>query len=45
LGKAERAKQWAADISQGHNILVFLETSGLLLFGLSGLAILIGKLF
>ena len=45
LGKAERAKQWAADISQGHNILAFLGTSGLLLFGLAGLVILVGNLF
>jgi hypothetical protein len=45
LGKAELAKQWAADISQGHNILVFLGISGLLLLGLSGLAILVGRLF
>jgi hypothetical protein len=45
LGKAERAKQWAADISQGYNTLTFLGTSGLLLFGLAGLAILVGRLF
>lgn len=43
--KAERADQWVADISKGHNILIFLGLSGLLLFGLSGLAILVGKLF
>jgi hypothetical protein len=45
LGQAERAKQWAADISQGYNILAFLGTSGLLLLGLSGLALLVGSLF
>jgi hypothetical protein len=45
LGQAERAKQWVADISQGYNILAFLGTSGLLLLGLSGLALLVGSLF
>jgi hypothetical protein len=45
LSKAEKAKQWAADISQGYNVLVFLGTSGLLLFGLSVLAILVGNSF
>jgi hypothetical protein len=44
LDKTERARQWAADISQGYNILAFLGTSGLLLLGLAGLAILIGRL-
>lgn len=45
LGKDERAKQWAADISQGYNFLAFLGTSGLLLLGLSGLALLVESLF
>jgi hypothetical protein len=45
LGVTERAKQWAADISQGYRLLAFLGTSGLLLIGLSGLAILVGRLF
>jgi hypothetical protein len=40
LSKTEQAKQWAADITQGYNMLAFLGISGLLLFGLSGLAIL-----
>ncbi len=42
---AERSKQWAADISKGHNILAFLGTTGLLVFGMSALAILAGKVF
>jgi hypothetical protein len=42
---AERSRQWAADISQGYNILTFLGTSGLLLIGLSGLALLVRNLF
>jgi hypothetical protein len=45
LSKDERAKQWAADISQGYNFLAFLGTSGLLLLGLSGLALLVESLF
>jgi hypothetical protein len=45
LDAAERYKIWEADILHGYNLLAFLGTSGLLLFGLSGLAILAGKLF
>jgi len=45
LDVAERFKIWNADILRGYNLLAFLLISGLLLFGLSGLAILIGKLF
>jgi hypothetical protein len=42
LDMAERYKIWEADILHGYNLLAFLGTSGLLLFGLSGLAILLG---
>ena len=45
LDAAERFKIWNADILRGYNLLAFLFISGLLLFGLSGLAILIGVLF
>ena len=45
LDAAERYKIWEADILRGHNLLAFLGTSGLLLLGLSGLAILVGRLF
>ncbi len=45
LDASERFKIWQADILHGYNRLVILEISGLLLLGLSGLAILIGRLF
>ena len=45
LDVAERFKIWNADILRGYNLLAFLFISGLLLFGLSGLAILIERLF
>ncbi len=45
LDMAERYKIWEADILHGYNLLAFLGTSGLLLFGLAGLAILVGRLF
>jgi hypothetical protein len=45
LDLSERTRQWAADISRGHNALAFLGTAGLLLLGLSGLALLVGRLF
>jgi hypothetical protein len=45
LDMAERSRRWVADISRGHNILAFLGISGLLLFGMAGLAILVGNLF
>jgi hypothetical protein len=45
LDMAERSRQWAADISQGYNILTFLGTSGLMLCGLSGLVIPVWNLF
>ncbi|MEJ2749869.1 MAG: hypothetical protein P8183_18465 [Anaerolineae bacterium] len=34
-----------SDIFRGHKLLAFLMISGLLLFGLSSLAILVGRLF
>ena len=45
LDTAERFKIWEADILHGYNLLAFLGTTGLLLFGLAGLAILAGRLF
>ena len=45
LDMAERYKIWEADILHGYNLLAFLGTSGLLLFGLAGLTILVGRLF
>ena len=45
LDATERYKIWETDILRGYNLLAFLGTSGLLLFGLAGLAILVGRLF
>lgn len=45
LDAAERFKLKEADILHGYNLLAFLGISGLLLFGLSALAILVGRLF
>ena len=45
LDATERYKIWEADILHGYNLLALLGTSGLLLFGLAGLAILVGRLF
>ena len=45
LDAAARLKIWNADILRGYNLLAFLGISGLLLFGLSALANLIGRLF
>ncbi len=42
LAPAERATLWGADISRGKNLMAFFGISGLLLFGLSFLAL---KLF
>ena len=42
---AERSTLWAADTFRGKKLLAFLGISGLLLFGLSLLAILVGRLF
>jgi hypothetical protein len=44
LDMAERSRIWTADILHGYNLLGFLVISGLLQFGLSALAILIGGL-
>ena len=41
----EGFKLWTADTLHGYNILAFLGTSGLLLFGMAGLALLVGRLF
>jgi hypothetical protein len=45
LDMDERFKLWVADTLHGYHILAFLGTSGLLLFGMAGLAILVGRLF
>ncbi len=45
LDAIERYRIWASDIMQGYNLLAFLGITGLLLIGLSGLALLIGRLF
>jgi hypothetical protein len=45
LDATERFRIWEADILHGYKLLAFLGISGLLLLGLAGLAILIGKLF
>ena len=45
LDAIERFRIWEADILHGRNLLAFLGISGLLLFGMSGLAILAGRLF
>ncbi len=43
LDMAEQLKSWEADVLHGNHLLAFLGISGLLLFGLSGLAVLIGR--
>ena len=45
LDAAERFKIWEADILHGYNLMAFLGISGLLLLGLAGLTILVGRLF
>jgi len=40
----ERFKLWRAETMRGHNLLALLGTSGLLLFGLAYLAILVGRM-
>ncbi len=45
LDEAEGFRLWKEDSLRGYNLLALLGTSGLLLFGISGLAILVGKLF
>jgi hypothetical protein len=41
----EGFKVWTADLARGYNSLTFLGISGLLLFGMAALAILVGGLF
>lgn len=41
----ERFKFWETDTFRGYHLLAFLGISGALLIGLSGLAILVGRLF
>lgn len=45
LDASERFKIWQADILHSYHLLAFLGICGLLLFGLAGLAILVGRLF
>lgn len=45
LDLAEQLKNWQADVLHGYHLLAFLGITGLLLFGLSGLAVLIGRQF
>ena len=45
LDMAELYKIWETDNLHGYDLLAFLGISGLLLFGLAGLAILVGRLF
>ena len=45
LNMDERYKRWMEDTLRNYRVLAFLGTSGLLLFGLAGLAILVGSLF
>lgn len=45
LNMVDLYKIWRADLLHGYQLLAFLGISGMLLFGLSGLAILLGRLF
>ncbi len=45
VGKEERFKIWEADLLRGYSLLAFLGTSGMLMFVLSGLTILVGRRF
>ena len=45
MDSADRANLWAIDIIRGKNLLAFFGISGLLLFGLSYLVILVRRLF
>ncbi len=45
LDATERFNIWEADILHGYNLLAFLGISGLLLFGLAELAVLVGGMF
>lgn len=44
MDRDERFKIWAADISRGYNFMLFLAISGLLMFVMAGIAILLGRL-
>ena len=44
LESSNRFKLWTADNTRGYNIVAFLGIAGVLLFGQSALALLIGKL-
>jgi hypothetical protein len=43
LDKDEQFKLWEASTLHGNNLLAFLGASGLLMFGLAGLALLFGQ--
>ena len=45
LDAAEGFRLWRADTLRGYNLLAVLGTSALLLFGMAGLAIMVGGLF
>ncbi len=45
MDEAEGFKRWSADTLHGYNLLAFLGISGLLLFVMAGLTILVGGLF
>ena len=45
LKEAEGFRLWTADTLRGYNLLAVLGTSALLLFGMAGLAIMVGGLF
>jgi hypothetical protein len=42
---SERFKLWESDLSSGYSKLAFFGVSGLLLFGQSALALLVGRMF
>jgi hypothetical protein len=45
LDEAEGFRLWTADTLHGYNLLALLGTSGLLLFGMAGLALVVGNVF
>ena len=45
LDASERFRIWQADITHGYNLLGFFAISGFLLFGMSALALAVGKAF
>jgi hypothetical protein len=42
MGPSDRFKAWQADTMQGYRLVGFIGVTGLLLFGMSGLAIWVG---